>query len=177
MAKPYIPPRIADILKATESSQAVRQTGALADAMKAVEALRLPQLEAAGNLSRQLEANRAPLVAINKMIERSEPFQTIERVKADIDRLAPSVTLTTGAPPQALSSPSARRRVSSPADLGQFVRERRAGMSLTQQDLADAAGTGRRFISELEGGKATLEFGRIIQVCRILGIDLFAMTR
>ena len=173
MAKPYSPPRIADILTATENLRAVRQTGALADAMKAVEALRLPQLEAASNLARQFEA---PLEAINMMAaDHTQAIQAAQRATAHLTR--PEAVFTTGAPQPALSSPSARRRVSSPADLGQFVRERRAEMSLTQQDLADAAGTGRRFISELEGGKATLEFGRIIQVCRILGIDLFAMTR
>ena len=82
-----------------------------------------------------------------------------------------------GLPETPAPSPASRRRLSSTANLGELVRERRLEMSLTQQDLADAAGTGRRFISELEGGKATLEFGRILQACRILGIDLFAMTR
>ncbi|MNF04205.1 anaerobic benzoate catabolism transcriptional regulator [compost metagenome] len=82
-----------------------------------------------------------------------------------------------GLPETPAPRPASRRQVSSTADLGVLVRDRRLKMGLTQQDLADAAGTGRRFISELEGGKATLEFGRIIQVCRILGIDLFAMTR
>lgn len=172
MVKPYIPPHIADILKATESLQAVRQTGALADAMKAVEALRFPQLEAARHLS-QLEA---PLEAVNMMAaEHTQAIQAAQRATAHLTR--PETPFNTGAPQPTLSSPSARRRVSSTADLGQLVRERRMEMRLTQQDLADAAGTGRRFISELEGGKATLEFGRIIQVCRILGIDLFAMTR
>jgi y4mF family transcriptional regulator len=50
-------------------------------------------------------------------------------------------------------------------------------MQLTQQDLADAAGTGRRFISELETGKATLELGKVIQACSVLGVDLFATGR
>lgn len=70
-----------------------------------------------------------------------------------------------------------RRDVGTTQDLGRYVREKRIAMKLTQQELADTAGTGRRFISELEAGKATLEFGKVLQVCRSVGLDLFAAAR
>jgi y4mF family transcriptional regulator len=60
------------------------------------------------------------------------------------------------------------------ADIGALVRQVRVLRRLSQQELATAAGTGRRFISELEAGKATLEVGRLLAVCRALGIDLAA---
>lgn len=58
--------------------------------------------------------------------------------------------------------------------LGDVVRHARRRQGLSQGDLAAAAGTGRRFISELEAGKQTLEFERLLKVCKALGITLLA---
>jgi y4mF family transcriptional regulator len=63
------------------------------------------------------------------------------------------------------------------SDVGSRVREARKAMHLTQQSFADLAGVGRRFVSELEAGKPTLEFGRVLKVCEAAGIDLFALPR
>jgi len=76
-----------------------------------------------------------------------------------------------------LTRAGASRPIGATTDLGLIVRERRRVLALTQQELADAAGTGRRFVSELEAGKVTLEFGKILRVCQLLGIDLFAKAR
>jgi y4mF family transcriptional regulator len=65
----------------------------------------------------------------------------------------------------------------SPADLGALVRAARKAAGLDQQALADLAGVGRRFVSELENGKATLEFGKVLTVAAALGIDLLARKR
>lgn len=67
--------------------------------------------------------------------------------------------------------------VTSPADLGALVRAARKAAGLDQQALADLAGVGRRFVSELENGKATLEFGKVLTVAAALGIDLLARKR
>jgi y4mF family transcriptional regulator len=61
--------------------------------------------------------------------------------------------------------------------LGALVRARRSRLSISQQQLADLAGVGRRFISELEAGKPTLEFDRVVQCCAALGIDILARSR
>lgn len=62
--------------------------------------------------------------------------------------------------------------VQSVADIGKRVREARRKMGMTQQRFADLAGVGRRFLLELERGKATLEIGRVLAVCRAAGIKL-----
>ena len=61
--------------------------------------------------------------------------------------------------------------------MGRLVRTARQSMRLSQQQFADLAGVGRRFVSELENGKATLEFGLVLQVCSAAGIDINAKRR
>ena len=68
-------------------------------------------------------------------------------------------------------------RVNSAAELGRLIKTSREQMKLNQQQFADVAGVGRRFISELENGKATLEFDRVLQVSKAAGIDLHARQR
>jgi y4mF family transcriptional regulator len=58
--------------------------------------------------------------------------------------------------------------------LGRVVRLRRQSLDLTQQQLAERAGVGRRFVNELEGGKPTLELGKALTVCRSIGVVLTA---
>jgi len=50
-----------------------------------------------------------------------------------------------------------------------FIRERRRSMGLTQQDLADRAGVGLRFIRDLEQGKASLRLDKVNQVLALFG--------
>ena len=67
--------------------------------------------------------------------------------------------------------------IRSASDLGQKISEARKHMNMTQQAFADLAGVGRRFLSELEAGKPTLEFERVLRVCQAAGIDLLAVKR
>jgi y4mF family transcriptional regulator len=67
--------------------------------------------------------------------------------------------------------------ISTTADLGRLVRTARERMGLNQQQLADLAGVGRRFLSELENGKSTSEFGLVLRVCQAAGIDVVAKSR
>ena len=60
---------------------------------------------------------------------------------------------------------------------GELIRLARQKQGLSQQHLADAAGVGRRFLSEVESGKSTLEFGKVLQVAAAAGIDLLARLR
>ncbi|TCM48316.1 y4mF family transcriptional regulator [Rhizobium sp. PP-F2F-G48] len=62
-------------------------------------------------------------------------------------------------------------------DLGRMIRRLRGRRKLSQQDFADLAGVGRRFVSELENGKPTLEFAKVLQVARAAGISLIARDR
>lgn len=65
----------------------------------------------------------------------------------------------------------------SASDLGRLVRRAREGRHLSQQSFADLAGVGRRFLSELENGKSTLELGKVLKVANAAGISLLARER
>jgi len=65
----------------------------------------------------------------------------------------------------------------SPSNIGLLVRRARETRHLSQQSFADLAGVGRRFLSELENGKPTLELGKVLKVARTAGIELFARQR
>ena len=58
----------------------------------------------------------------------------------------------------------------SPKELGLAVRNARKGMGATQRQLALAAGTGLRFVVDLEKGKPTCEVGKVLAVLEALGV-------
>jgi y4mF family transcriptional regulator len=68
-------------------------------------------------------------------------------------------------------------KILTPKDLGRLLKVARLAANLNQEQLADIAGVGRRFISELENGKPSLEFGKVLQVATVLGIDVIAQAR
>jgi y4mF family transcriptional regulator len=78
---------------------------------------------------------------------------------------------------QMRGSLSASRIITSTPQLGEFVASRRKAKKLNQQDFGDLAGVGRRFVSELEGGKETAQIGKVIRVLQALGIDLVVRDR
>lgn len=57
-------------------------------------------------------------------------------------------------------------------DLGRVVRNARKLQKLSQDDLAGMAGTGRRFIVDLEKGKQTVQLGKVLRVLRTLGVSV-----
>jgi transcriptional regulator with XRE-family HTH domain len=56
------------------------------------------------------------------------------------------------------------------ARFGALVRERREALKLRQDDLALATGVGRRFIIDLEAGKATCQLGKALLVAMAVGL-------
>ena len=68
---------------------------------------------------------------------------------------------------------AAPRRVE---DVGEFVSAVRRGAGLTQAQLAERAGVGRRFVNELETGHSTLFVDRLAAVLRELGIRVVLET-
>ncbi|MGL4489477.1 MAG: helix-turn-helix transcriptional regulator [Rhizobiaceae bacterium] len=68
------------------------------------------------------------------------------------------------------------KRIHSISDIGMAVRNARKARNLTQQDFADLAGVGRRFLSELESGKPTLEIGKVLTVAKAAGIQLMLVS-
>jgi y4mF family transcriptional regulator len=57
------------------------------------------------------------------------------------------------------------------------VRAARTKQGLTQRQLALSAGTGERFIVELENGKETARLGTALQVAAVLGLRLTALDQ
>lgn len=67
--------------------------------------------------------------------------------------------------------------IQSTEDFGALLRTTRRTKKLTQQQFADLAGVGRRFIVECEAGKPRLEFAKVLQVAAAAGIDIIAKKR
>lgn len=63
-------------------------------------------------------------------------------------------------------------RIDSPEALGAAIRRRRRELALSQEDVAGVAGTGPRFIGELEAGKPTVQLAQVLRVLAALGLDL-----
>lgn len=61
--------------------------------------------------------------------------------------------------------------------LGEMIQRRRKNMDMTQQEFADLCGVGRRVVSEIENGKGTAQFDKIMALCLGAGIDLIAVPR
>lgn len=62
--------------------------------------------------------------------------------------------------------------IDTPIDLGKAVRAARHELALTQDDLALASGTGRRFIVNLESGKETVRLDSVLAVLAALGLRI-----
>jgi len=70
-----------------------------------------------------------------------------------------------------------RNPLASITELGVMVRTARKAMKMNQAEFAAHAGVGRRFVSELEGGKPSLEFDKVLGCATAAGIDVFAKKR
>ncbi|SDL07989.1 Helix-turn-helix domain-containing protein [Modicisalibacter muralis] len=66
-------------------------------------------------------------------------------------------------------------RISDAKVIGQLIRETRKSQGLTLETLAGLCGLSIRFLSELENGRETCSFVRIMQVLDTLGIELVAL--
>ena len=56
--------------------------------------------------------------------------------------------------------------------LSQYVKDLRKQYHLTQEDLAEKAGVGLRFVRDLEQGKTTLRMDKVNQVLNLFGAEL-----
>ncbi len=65
----------------------------------------------------------------------------------------------------------------STTQLGNILREKRKSQGLTQREVADHCGVSTRFVSEVERGKTTAEIGKVFNLLKAVGVDLFAIPR
>ena len=63
------------------------------------------------------------------------------------------------------------------SDIGARIREIRKAQGVSQETLAGLAGTGQRYISELERGKSTARIGEMLKVLDALGAGLYVLSQ
>ena len=63
------------------------------------------------------------------------------------------------------------------SDIGTRIREIRKAQGVSQETLAGLAGTGQRYISELERGKSTARIGEMLKVLDALGAGLYVLSQ
>lgn len=139
-------------------------------------------LDTAGSLKRL----RSPLGDITATIEKlaQPPFQDVIRKIQSAPgqralELARQLSQPTSVAPEARKEPrpSATVAIRTVSELGPMIRKARKAMKLNQTEFAAHAGVGRRFISELEGGKGSLEFDKVVACALAAGIDISARSR
>lgn len=110
-----------------------------------------------------------PLVAQGGMLKALHPnLAILSQLSVSEGKPEPVITETVG---------SNRTQLTSIAELGRMVRDVRKAMKMNQAEFAAHAGVGRRFVSELEGGKPSLEFDKVLACASAAGVDLFAKKR
>ncbi|MDE0066922.1 MAG: helix-turn-helix domain-containing protein [Acidimicrobiaceae bacterium] len=62
------------------------------------------------------------------------------------------------------------------ADLGAVVKQTRRAAGITQQSLAELVGSSRQWVIRLEQGHHRMAMGTVIEVLRVLGLELAAQT-
>jgi len=67
--------------------------------------------------------------------------------------------------------------IQSAEQIEKLIRSERKRQKILQQDLADLSGVSLHFLSNLENGKATVEFRKVLLVRRSLGIEMKLRTR
>ena len=56
--------------------------------------------------------------------------------------------------------------------IGKEIQAQRKRLGMNQTELAMVSGTGVRFISDLENGKASCEFGKVLAVLQNVGLEI-----
>jgi hypothetical protein len=69
------------------------------------------------------------------------------------------------------------RPVKDTVEIGRILRQKRKSQGLTLEQVAQHCGLSIRFISEVERGKPTAEFGKVLFLLSEVGVDLYVDTR
>jgi y4mF family transcriptional regulator len=67
--------------------------------------------------------------------------------------------------------------IQDPDELGRVLRARRKVLGLTQIELAQVSGCSAKFLSDLENGKPTIRFDKLLRIVMMLGCDLYVHSR
>lgn len=63
------------------------------------------------------------------------------------------------------------------AEIGKLVCRKRKELGVLQEDAAGLSGVGTKFLSQLENGKETAEIGRVLQVLKSMGLEVYIYPR
>jgi y4mF family transcriptional regulator len=68
-------------------------------------------------------------------------------------------------------------KVTTAKELGGLVRRKRKEVGALQESTAAMSGVGTKFLSQVENGKETAELGKVLQVLKSLGLELYVFPR
>lgn len=68
-------------------------------------------------------------------------------------------------------------KINNPEELGQYLLKERKHLKLTQKEISEFSDVGRKFIIEIEKGKATAQLGKIFELLKSLGLELHIVKR
>ena len=68
-------------------------------------------------------------------------------------------------------------KINNPKELGQYILKERKNLKLTQKEISEFNDVGRKFVLELEKGKATAQIGKIFEVLHGLGLEFHLIKR
>ncbi len=68
-------------------------------------------------------------------------------------------------------------KINNPKELGRYFLKERKNLKLTQKEISEFADVGRKFIIELEKGKATAQLGKVFELLNSLGLELHLTKR
>ncbi len=68
-------------------------------------------------------------------------------------------------------------KINNPKELGQNLLKERKRLKLTQKEISEFSDVGRKFIIELEKGKATAQLGKVFELLNSLGLELHLIKR
>lgn len=68
-------------------------------------------------------------------------------------------------------------KINNSKELGQYLLKERKNLKLTQKEISEFTDVGRKFVLELEKGKATAQIGKIFEVLNGLGLEFHLIKR
>lgn len=68
-------------------------------------------------------------------------------------------------------------KITTSHDIGRIIRAKRREIGVKQDAAAGLSGVGTKFLSQLENGKETAELGKVLQVLKKLGLEVYIFPR
>lgn len=133
-------------------------------------AMRDAGIKTAGGAIEHAVREQERIVALGRR-EDMTPDRLRSPYRTELDHLSLDVRRRQ-APLQNIAPSPPVEEIKSVAQIGARVRTARRAMKMTQQQFADLAGVGRRFVVELEQGKKSLEIERVFAVCQAAGVRI-----